>query len=382
MKICFITSGRADFGILRSLIITLKNTTEHQVQVVATGTHFSARFGNSVNEIRGAGVDIDFEIPLDLESEENSSRMHEMARLTIGLGDAYAELNPDMVIILGDRYEMLTAAVATIQSDIPIGHIHGGEETKGSVDNLYRHAITKLASLHFVSTEVYRRRVIQMGEAPSTVFNVGSLGVGNAKAISLLSKIDLCKMIGFDFDERNLLVTFHPATLGQYDSSTQFRNLLAALDYFTDRSIVVTYPNSDKGGNELIEILKEYSAKRSEVKIVKSLGSQAYLSLAKLSSVVVGNSSSGIIEVPSLSVPTVNIGDRQDGRVMPESVINCPPLKDEIIHAIQLAESPGFKKLVSQVVNPYDAGNASENIASIFKKIKIGKISQKSFVDA
>ena len=317
-NICVVTSTRADYGIMSRLIDMMYKDNDINLQLIATGMHLSEKFGLTVNEIK---IPIAKKIDIEIEKEPS----HSLALTIEKFSQAFKELNPDLVLILGDRYEIMGVATASMLNNIPIAHIHGGEVTQGAIDDAIRHSITKMSHLHFTSCEAYRKRVIQLGENPQSVFNVGSLGVENIKKTSLMTKEELEKSIDFKFAQKNLLVTFHPVTL-EGNSTEQFSELLSALEELKDTNIIITAPNSDKGNEELFELINDFVQTHINTKFIKSLGMVRYLSAIQYVDAVVGNSSSGIIEVPSFKKPTVNIGSRQKGRIQAKSIINCEPL--------------------------------------------------------
>ena len=368
-NICVVTSTRADYGIMSNLIDMMHKDNDINLQLVVTGMHLSEKFGQTVNEIN---IPITKKIDIEIEKEPS----HSLALTIEKFNQAFKELKPDLVLILGDRYEIMGVAAASMFNNIPIAHIHGGETTQGAIDEAIRHSITKMSHLHFTSCEDYRKRVIQLGENPKSVFNVGSLGVENIKKFPLMTKEELEKSIDFKFSQKNLLVTFHPVTLEE-NSAEQFRELLFALEELKNTNIIITSPNSDKGNEKLFELINSFVQTHTNTKFVKSLGMVRYLSAVQYVDAVVGNSSSGIIEVPSFKKPTVNIGSRQKGRIQAESIINCEPKKDDILKAIQQC----YEKDFSDIVNPYEQENTSQKILDIIKKFDLNNILQKEFYD-
>lgn len=361
-KVCVLTATRAEYGLLKPVILKLRSDDSYDVRVVVTGAHLSPEFGLTYREIEQDRIPIDKKIEILLSSDTPSAISKSMGLAMLGFADYFDELKPDLLLVLGDRYETLAVCCAATNQRIPIAHLYGGETTEGAVDEAFRHAITKLSFLHFTSTEQYRDRVIQLGEDPSRVFNVGALGIENILNESLLSKEDLEKSLGFQLGDRYAVVTYHPVTLENEPSEIGFIALLNALDEFPDLKILFTKANADADGRIINELIDQYVLNHQNAIVVTSLGVRRYLSAVKYSSVVIGNSSSGIIEVPSLHVPTVNIGDRQKGRKMSESIISCPPDAESIKKAVELAVSKQFIDAVMTIVNPYEKRDTSKLI--------------------
>ena len=354
-RVCFATSTRADWGLLQPLALALRDGGGVEVQVLATNMHLMPRYGYTVGEIEAAGFAVDASVPVDVQGDDDASRVHVMAQCMAGAADAFARLRPDAVVILGDRYEMLAIASSAATMHIPVIHIAGGEISEGALDDAFRHAITKLSTLHLTATEPYRRRVIQMGEAPDRVVNTGAIGVWNAMNIKAMTRAELSADLGFDLDRPFALVTYHPAT-NDLEASPAERagELLVALDAFPGLAAIITYPNNDAHGAHIIDRLTAYAAsRRDRVLPVQSLGMLRYHSLLRLASVVVGNSSSGIVEAPSAGVPTVDIGMRQRGRMAGPSVIHCGDDAASIREAIARALSPDMQALAARRQNPY-----------------------------
>lgn len=359
-KVCVLTATRAEYGLLKPVIRKLRTYESLDVRVVATGAHLSPEFGLTYREIEQDGIPIDRKIEILLSSDTPSSISKSMGLALMGFADYFSELQPDLLVVLGDRYETLAVCCAAMNQRIPIAHLYGGETTEGAVDEAYRHAITKLSYLHFTSTEQYRKRVIQLGEDPSRVFNVGALGVENILKVPLLSKQELEKSLGFPLGDQYIVVTYHPVTLETESSEADFKALLEALDAFPDLGILFTKANADADGRIINELMDAYVSCRSNAIAVASLGMKRYLSAVKHSVAVIGNSSSGIIEVPSLHVPTVNIGDRQKGRLMADSVVNCKPTTKDIAGALHYALSEEGKNKAASTNNPYGAGDTAK----------------------
>ena len=382
-KICVVTGTRAEYGLLSRLMRLIKESDQTELQIIATNMHLSPKYGNTYKEIEKDGFVIDKKIPiLDDEKDEANATIKSMAKALSGFADAYDELKPDLVVVLGDRYEILAAATAALIECIPIAHIHGGEITEGAYDDAIRHSITKMSHLHFTSTEEYRRRVIQLGEQPERVFYVGALGVENITSIPLMAKEEVEESIGFMIDRNTILVTYHPVTLSRVDVKTLIKDFLSALQERTNLRIVFTMPNSDNGGSIISKEIEQFVARNNDRAVsFKSLGIKRYLSLMKQVSAVVGNSSSGILEAPSFRIPTLNIGDRQTGRVAAESVYNCAPDKVSILTGLDFIFSDAFKEKAAQAVNPYDKSGTAEAIFNVIKSYPLNQLEHKHFFD-
>ncbi|GET45277.1 UDP-N-acetylglucosamine 2-epimerase [Capnocytophaga felis] len=380
-KICVVTGTRAEFGLLRPLLELIKNDSELQLQLVATGMHLSLEFGYTIDEITKSGFEVDKQVECILSSDSSIGISKSIGLAIIGFADVYRDLTPDLVVVLGDRTEILAAVIAASMANIPIAHIHGGETTEGAYDEAIRHSITKFSHLHLTSTEVYRKRVIQLGEHPDTVFNVGAIGLDSIKNLNLLSKEEFEKSINFQLKEKNILVTYHPVTLEKESLTETFENILNILDKLPEVGIIFTHANSDKNGRIINKMITDYvTNNRNKAVEFKSLGQLRYLSALQYVDAVVGNSSSGILEVPVFGVPTINIGDRQKGRVSNESVIHTNGSAEQIYQAIEMAFSNDFKQKIKHQPQLYGEGNAAEQIISIIRKNK--KINlKKSFYD-
>ena len=382
-KICIVTGTRAEYGLLYWLMKEIQEDAELELQIIVTGMHLSPEFGLTYRQIEKDGFKINKKIETLLSSDTPVGISKSMGLGMIGFADAYEEIKPDIVVLLGDRFEIFSAAAAACVSRIPIGHIHGGETTEGAIDEAFRHSITKMSHLHFTSTEVYRKRVIQLGESPDMVFNVGALGVENIRKLPLLSLKNLEKEIGFSLGQQCILVTFHPVTLEQSTAKTQFRNLLNAIDTINGLHVIFTKANADTEGRIINRMIDEYVTTKEKNAAISftSMGQLRYLSAMKHVDAVVGNSSSGIVEAPSFKVPTVNIGDRQKGRVQTRSVINCSPTKDAIIQALEKVLSPEFKQNIQDMTNPYEKENSARNIKEIIRDFDLRNILKKEFYD-
>lgn len=379
MKICVITGTRAEYGLLKPLMERLNRDKDIILQLIVTGMHLSPEFGYTYQEIQQDGFEINEYVEIILSSDTAVGTSKAMGLGLISLSEAYVRLKPDMLVILGDRFEMLSAAIAALNCHVPIAHIHGGETTEGALDEAYRHAITKMSYLHFTSTEVYRRRVIQLGEGPDRVFNVGAIAMDAIVNMKYLSEEELKKTLGVDFKRATVLFTFHPATLEEGETELQMENILNALDAFPELQIIFTKANSDMQGRHINYLIDQYVVENQHRAVIfSSLGQRNYLSCMKYCSAVIGNSSSGIIEAPALHIPTVDIGDRQKGRVKAESVIHCLPEKKSVIGAIRKALSKEFLAAAGKASNPYGSSGVSEKIHFTMKQyIAENKIDRK-----
>lgn len=381
-KICFITGTRAEYGILSHLIQLVKDDQDLLLQIIATNMHLSPEFGLTYKEIEADGFTIDKKVNMLLSGDSSNATAKSMGLATIGFADAFEDLRPDLIVILGDRYEMLSAVSAALVFKIPVAHLHGGEVTEGAYDDAIRHSITKMSHLHFTSTEEYRNRVIQLGENPERVFNVGALGVENIKNTKLLSKQEFEDSINFQIGNKSLLVTYHPVTLGNESPQEQIQCLLDVLDQYPDYKVIFTLPNSDTNGHIITELINKYGEKNKDrVLIYSSLGKLRYLSALKHVTAVVGNSSSGIIEVPSLGIPTLNIGDRQKGRLSAKSVVHCETNEVEIEKGMKLILSDEFRNNINIFLNPYEKENTTEEILKLLKFYPLENIVSKTFYD-
>lgn len=379
-KICVVTSARADYGLLQGLLTALVNAPDVTLQLIVTGMHLSHQFGFTVRQIEADGFDIAARVEIPLSSDTPAGIARSMGFGTVGFGETLAQLNPDIFVVLGDRFEILAAAQAALVARIPIAHIHGGEITEGAFDDSIRHAITKMAQWHFVAADSYRDRVIQMGEDPSRVFVTGAPGLDHVVNMPFLDRKALEASLAMRLGRPLFLVTYHPVTLGIEDPLAAQGELLAALDRFPDASIVFTHPNADPGGRALTLQLGEWVARNgSRAKSFTSLGQQRYLSLMRCADIVIGNSSSGIIEAPALKRATVNIGDRQKGRLRARSVIDAPEDGASIKAAIEKALSANFQNDLAETVSLYGMGGASAKIAEIL--IHVPLTDQKRFFD-
>lgn len=366
-KIVVATATRAEYGLLAPIIKKFQNDPDIDVRVVVTGAHLSPEFGMTVKEIEYDGVIIDKKIEMLMSSDTSVGISKSMGLALISFAEYFDESKPDALMVLGDRYEMLAIACAAMNARIPIIHLSGGEATEGAIDEYIRNAITKMSFLHFTSTETYRHRVIQMGEAPDRVFCVGSMGVENAKNIQFLNKEELERAIGFLLGSQYAVLTFHPVTLENNTAKYEVEELMQAISKYPEITFLCTKANADTDGRIINACIEKYSQKNSNIILIASLGVQKYLSALKYAQFVIGNSSSGIVEAPSFKIPTINIGDRQLGRIQADSVINCNAIEKEIISAIEYSLSREFKIKLKDVKNPYGDGDTSSKIVSITK---------------
>lgn len=379
-KICVITGSRAEYGLLSGLMRAIQSDIELQLQVIATNMHLSPEFGLTYKDIERDGFRIDKKVQMLLSSDTANATTKSVGLATIGFADAYEDLQPDLIVVLGDRFEILAAVSAALFYKIPVAHLHGGEITEGAYDDCIRHAITKMSHLHFTSTEAYRQRVIQLGEQPERVFYVGAIGVENTKRILPLAKKELEDSIHFSLGDKSMLVTYHPVTLENHTAASQCQNLLDALDEFPDYKVIFTLPNSDTDGRILIRMIQDYvSVHPDRCMSIPSLGLKRYLSALRYVDAVVGNSSSGIIEVPSFGIPTLDIGDRQKGRIASDSVVHCGTDKREIVDGLKIALSREQKDKAKRCLNPYDKENTTQAILDVIKHYPLDKLIHKSF---
>ena len=381
-NICVVTGTRAEYGLLYWLMKNIQEALELKLQIIVTGMHLSPEFGYTYQEIEKDGFHIDKKIEMLLSSDTPSAITKSTGLGLLGFADAFDELKPDLVLLLGDRYEILAAASATLFARIPIGHIHGGETTEGAFDEAIRHSITKMAWWHFVAADEYKKRVIQLGEDPKRIFNVGGLGVDAIKKRKLLSKIKLMENTGIQFAKINLLVTYHPVTLEKQTSQKHFQALLDVLYDLVDVYLIFTMPNADSDGRIIKQMIDKFVSSNNKRSIAfTSLGHLNYLSALQFVDGVVGNSSSGLAEAPTLKVGTINIGDRQKGRLKAKSVIDCKPTKESIQNAFKKLFSEDFQKILTTVENPYGAGDGTEKIMDVLKSHAIPEIPKKEFCD-
>lgn len=366
--ISLLTSTRAEYGLLRPIIQNLNEISDFDVRIVVTGAHLSSEFGLTYKEIENDGFKIDEKIEIILNSDSASSISKSMGIAMSSFADYFEVLNPDLLIVLGDRYETLAVAITAMNQRIPIAHLYGGETTEGALDESFRHAITKLSFLHFTSTEKYRKRVIQLGEDPTRVFNVGAIGIENIKNEKLLTKEELMLNLNIDLNKPFAVVTFHPVTLESNGSLNQAENLLEVCKNYKDMNFIFTKANADNEGRTINKAIERYSIENNNIILFDSLGTKKYLSALKYCEMIIGNSSSGLIESPSFGIPAINIGDRQKGRLQGDNVINCLPTKISIQEAINLASQTTFKITAKNAYNPYGDGNTSNKIVDVLKE--------------
>jgi len=381
-KICVVTGSRAEYGLLYWLMQKIQKFPKFELQLIVTGMHLSPEFGLTYRLIEKDGFKINRKVEMLLSSDMPSAISKSTGLGMIGFSDAINNLNPDLLILLGDRYEILAAATTAMFENIPIAHIHGGETTQGSFDEAIRHSVTKMASWHFVATDEYKKRVIQLGEDPQRVFNVGGLGVDVIKKTQLLSKKELVKKTGIKFGTKNLLITYHPVTREEQTSKNAFQSLLDVLDDLKDFHFIFTMPNADSDSRIIKYMIDEFVFNHRERSIsFTSMGNLHYLSTMQFVDGVVGNSSSGLLEAPTFKIGTVNIGDRQKGRIKSKSVINCEPKIMSITNAIKTLYNENFQKMLLSAENPYGVGNATEKIMDVLKKYPIPETPRKEFYD-
>lgn len=381
-KICVVTGTRAEYGLLRWVMQGIQDSPHLTLQVAVTGMHLAPEFGLTYRAIEEDGFRIDRKVEMLLSSDTAVGITKSMGLAVCGFADTFADLSPDVVLLLGDRYEIMAAASAAMLARIPIAHLHGGELSEGAFDEAIRHALTKMSHLHFVAAERYRQRVIQLGESPERVFLVGGLGIDNILKLELLGQEALEQALDFRFGRRNLLVTFHPATLEEEQAADQMAELLGALEELPDTHLIFTMPNSDNEGRVLFEMVHAFVALHPQTaRAYTSLGQLRYLSCIAQVDGVVGNSSSGITEVPSFRKGTVNIGDRQRGRLRAASVVDCQPTRGDIRRAIDRLYAADFQSVLAATANPYGQGGASAKIVEILENCDHGALLKKTFYD-
>jgi GDP/UDP-N,N'-diacetylbacillosamine 2-epimerase (hydrolysing) len=380
-KICVVTGTRAEYGLLYWLMKEIDADKDLKLQIIATGMHLSKEFGNTYQQIEKDSFTIDKKVDISLSSDTELAISKSMGLGMIGFSDAFNELKPDLIVVLGDRFEIFSAVSAAMIAKIPVAHLHGGETTEGAFDESIRHSITKMSHLHFAATNEYRDRIIQLGEQPNRVFNVGGLGIDNINRLKLLAKSDFEKDIDFELGEKNILVTFHPVTLENFSAKLQFQELLNFIDGLKNTRIIFTKANSDTGGRIINSMIDAYVSKHDNTVAFISMGQLNYLSALQFMNAVVGNSSSGLLEVPSFNIVTIDIGDRQKGRIKADSVINCLPTQESIGSAFYKSCSEDFKNIVDNTKNPYGNGGASKIVVDIIKDYDLNGILKKTFYD-
>jgi len=379
-KICVVTGSRAEYGLLSRLMRLILEDTELTLQIIVTNMHLSPEFGLTYKEIEKDGFKIDKKVEMLLSSDTANATTKSVGLATIGFADAYEDLKPDLLLVLGDRFEILAAVTAALFYKIPVAHLHGGEITEGAYDDSIRHSITKMSHLHFTSTEEYRKRVIQLGEEPYRVFNVGAIGIDNIKHLNLMPKHELEKSLNFIFGEKCVLVTFHPVTLESNTAEEQIQSLLQALKSIDDLRILFTLPNSDTEGRIIMLMINQFVEENKNRSIAfTSLGQLKYLSALQFVDAVIGNSSSGIIEIPWFDIPTLNIGVRQKGRIKVKTVVDSDVTFEDILKNLKFVLSSKFKKSCKKSANPYEKENTAIEILTVIKQIVLNNLIQKRF---
>ena len=368
-KICVITGTRAEYGLLKPVMEKIKFDKNLELQIIVTGMHLSPEFGMTYKEIEKDNLIINEKIEILLSSDTDIGISKSIGLAVISFSETYERLKPDMIVVLGDRYEILAATIAAYVSKIPIAHISGGDITEGAYDDAFRHSITKMSYLHFPGTENSKRRIIQLGENPKRVFNFGELGVENIKKIELLSKEELSQKLDFNFQKKYFLVVMHSTTLEKISPEVQILNLINSLNHFKDYNIIFIKGNSDSNGRIINQLIDDFERENKDrVKSFISLSTREYLSILKNSEVLLGNSSSGIIEAPALGKININIGDRQKGRERANTTVDCDNSKESIVQSLNKILNGDFNKILSQIKSPYGIGETSENIVKIIKE--------------
>ena len=381
-KICIFTSTRAEWGLQQGLAELIRDADNLQLQLLVSGSHLSAKLGMTIDEVEAAGFHIDERVDILKFGDSPIGICQTMGLALSGYGEALQRLSPDLLVILGDRYESFCLAAAAQVLRIPIAHIHGGETTEGAVDEAFRHSITKMAQIHFTSCEVYRNRVMQLGEAPESVFNVGALGIENIRKIQCLTRAELEASLQFSLQAPVFLVTFHPVTLEHATAGAQVQQLFDALDRFPEHQIIFTKANADTDGQVINEMIDRFAAINPQRCLaVASLGLKRYLSAMKICSAVIGNSSSGILEAPIFKVPTVNIGDRQKGRLRVKSILDCEADTNAISQAIETALTESFRHDIRDLIHPSEQADTAQKIVRMLATVELQGIIKKSFHD-
>lgn len=381
-KIAVVTGSRADYGLLVPLLRLLEQDPQIELQLIACAAHLSPEFGLTKHFIEDDGFTITAEVEMDISSDTPAGIARSMGLGCIGFGETFARISPDLVVLLGDRFETLSAAQAAMLALIPIAHLHGGELTEGLIDEAIRHSITKMSHLHFVAAKPFHDRVVQLGEAPARVFTVGAIGLDNLLNNEPMTKDEVASALGVELTDPLFLVTYHPVTLSGQDQAQSIRNMFMALDHWPNATVVITYSNSDTFGRALIAEIEHYATSNPGRVVARpSLGLRLYLSTMRIADCVVGNSSSGIIEAPSAGLPTVNIGPRQQGRVRAPSVIDCDDETESIVNAIEHALSPAFRKQAAEAENPYGDGKTAARIHQVLRDVSLENILMKPFFD-
>ncbi|MGF6995084.1 UDP-N-acetylglucosamine 2-epimerase [Paraburkholderia sp. GAS32] len=381
-RICFVTGTRADYGHLYWVMREVQQDPDLQLQVIVTGAHLCNAWGRTVDVIERDGFPIDARVDMQLSGDSGVATSKSTGLAVIGLADAYERLAPDLIVLLGDRYEELAAAQVALLMKIPVAHIHGGETSEGAMDESIRHAVTKLSHLHFVAARAYRDRVLQLGENPAAVFDFGAPGLDHLTRTPLPDRAALAAHTGLPLDAPVFAVTYHPVTLNAQDPAIAANALIGALERFPTANIVFTGVNADPGNSAIARVIREFTVVNpARARFFDSLGQQRYLSLLQNADVVIGNSSSGLIEAPALRVPTVNIGDRQRGRLKAVSVIDCADDTESIVQAVERALSPQFRAQLPADVSLYGKGHAAPQIKQVLKTCDLSNILMKKFFD-
>jgi GDP/UDP-N,N'-diacetylbacillosamine 2-epimerase (hydrolysing) len=381
MKICIITSNRADFGLLKNLIFKIEKNKNFILKVIASGTHFSKKYGYTYDEIKESKIQIYRKIICKFNSDNSEGISQVISKCITESSKIFKTFRPDIVIVLGDRYEILASAISAHLSRIPVAHIHGGEVTHGVIDDAFRHSITKMSHIHFVANAIYKKRVVQLGESPKNVYVVGGLGVDSISKTNLLKKSELEKKFNLKFNKTNFLVNFHPETLNKNLAKKQIRELLSAFSELKNTGLIFTMPGPDLENEIVVKLIKKFTLKHKNAYFFKSLGQVNYFSFLNQVDGMIGNSSSGLLEMPYFKKGTINIGTRQSGRLFAKSVINIKIKKSKIIQAVKKLLSNNFQKNIRNNINPYGNPGASDKIIKILKKIKVKKIINKKFFD-
>ena len=381
MKIYIITSTRADFGLLKNLIFKIKKNKNFILKVIASGTHFSKKYGYTYDEIKESKIQIYRKIICKFNSDNSEGISQVISKCITESSKIFKTFRPDMVIVLGDRYEILASTISAHLSRIPVAHIHGGEVTHGVIDDAFRHSITKMSHIHFVANAIYKKRVVQLGESPKNVYVVGGLGVDSISKTNLLKKSELEKKFNLKFNKTNFLVNFHPETLNKNLAKKQIRELLSAFSELKNTGLIFTIPGPDLENEIVVKLIKKFTLKHKNAYFFKSLGQVNYFSFLNQVDGMIGNSSSGLLEMPYFKKGTINIGTRQSGRLFAKSVINIEIKKSKIIQAVKKLLSNNFQKNIRNNINPYGNPGASDKIIKILKKIKVKKIINKKFFD-
>jgi len=378
-KICVVTGTRAEYGLLQWVMDGISKDPDLTLQIIATGMHLSPEFGLSYKEIERDGFTINRKVEMLLSADTPTGVAKSMGLGMIGMADAFNDLQPDIIVVLGDRFEIYAAVSAAMIARIPVAHLHGGEATEGLIDEAIRHSLTKMSHLHFVAAADYKQRVIQLGEQPDRVHLVGGMGIDGIKRLPLMDRATLEASMDFKFGAKNLIVTFHPVTLETATAADQMGEMLAALDALENTHFIFTMPNADTDGRVLMQMIDEFVASRPHAKSYTSLGQLRYLSCLAQVDGMVGNSSSGLLEMPSFNKGTINIGDRQKGRLMANSVISCGGSRQDISNALKTLYSSEFQAMLPSVVSPYGDGGASERVVSTLKTVEVDSLLKKAF---